>query len=179
MLGKHGDEWTQEDNEMVMYVSQSPTLFRDSVKGNIRLAQIQVTDDDIVVAATLARADEFIDNMTYGYDDLIHEKGSNLSGGQRQRIALSRAFIRQSKVVVLDEPTSELDAHTQREVMESLRGILSDKSAIIVTHRMEMTELADRIVVLDKGVIVEEGTHEGLLAQKGIYSELYTTYHRD
>jgi len=157
----------------IVYVSQEPFIFNRSIKENIALGNPDVSFEEIVNAAKIARIHDFIIQLPKGYDTIVGERGVDLSGGQRQRIALARALVSNPKIILLDDPVSNLDAETEKKLVSDLKEILRDKTALIVTQRLSLISLADRIVVMDRGRIVEEGTHEELLAKRGLYYELY------
>ena len=157
----------------VSVVLQESVLFRRPVRENIAYGRPGATIDEIVAAAKAARAHEFIERLPDGYDTVLDEQGSNLSGGQRQRIALARAFLRNSPILILDEPTSGLDAVTESELTETLDELVRGRTTIIIAHRFSTIEHADRILVLGKGVVVQEGTHQELVDQPGPYRELF------
>lgn len=154
-------------------VPQDPLLFSGSVSDNIALTNPEATSDEIVRAAQLADAHDFVMELPSGYSSPVGERGAGLSGGQRQRIAIARTLLAQPKLLVMDEATSALDYSTERRVCENLRQELKGCTVFFITHRLSTIRNADRILMMDKGVVVEQGTHEELLAAKGRYFALY------
>lgn len=166
-------DYLQKEASELIYVNQSPHLFSGTVKANIKLAQNQATDQDIQIAAGNAELEEFVEQLSDEYNTVISEQGSNFSGGQRQRLALSRAFLHSDcNLFIMDEPTSALDLTTEQKVVSSLKSYLKNKSAIIITHRLSLISLADRIIVMNEGMIVEEGTHSVLMRNNGLYKKV-------
>jgi ABC-type multidrug transport system fused ATPase/permease subunit len=159
----------------VGFVLQDTVLFRGSVRENIAYGYHDASEAQIVEAARLANADEFIVKMPGGYDTPIGERGITLSGGQRQRIGIARAFIRNAPILILDEPTASLDGESERVVMEGLDRLMKGRTVIMITHRLHTIGGADTIIVLHNGVVAEQGAHNELLALDGIYAGLYRT----
>jgi len=157
------------------FVLQDTVLFRGTVRENIAYGRPHATDRQIIEAATLANAHEFIVRMPYGYDTPITERGATLSGGQRQRIGIARAFIRDAPILILDEPTASLDPEAEKMVMEGLQRLMKGRTVLMITHRLNTILDADSIVVLQNGVVAEHGTHWDLLTLGGVYAELYRT----
>ncbi len=157
------------------FVLQETVLFRGTVRENIAYGRHRATDAQIVAAAKLANADEFIVKMPGGYDALIGERGITLSGGQRQRIGIARAFIRNAPILILDEPTASLDTESEQLVMEGLDRLTKGRTVLMITHRLNTIRGADTIIVLHNGIVAEHGTHEELLVVGGIYAGLYRT----
>jgi subfamily B ATP-binding cassette protein MsbA len=155
-------------------VSQHTFLFNDTVKNNIAYGLPKIDMDTIVTAARAAHAHEFISDLPEGYDTMVAEMGMRLSGGQRQRIAIARALLKNAPILILDEATSALDVESERSVQDALDNLMTKRTTIVIAHRLSTIRKASRIVVLVGGTIVEEGTHEELLAKKREYSRLYT-----
>ncbi len=158
----------------IAYVPQEPLLFHRSLFENIAYSNVSATHAEVVRAATLAHADEFIRELPGGYDTLVGERGIKLSGGQRQRIAIARALLKQSRILVLDEATSSLDSESERYIQEGLWELMKDKTAVVIAHRLSTIRHLDRIIVLDRGAIVQEGTHGELIKKKGLYKTLWS-----
>ena len=159
--------------QQISFVLQESLLFRAPIWQNIAYGKPEAAREEIVRAAELANASEFIDKMPEGYDTLIGERGVTLSGGQRQRIAIARAIIRNSPILILDEPSTGLDAASEQLVFDALARLMESKTSIVIAHRLATIKKADVIFVIDDGVVVERGTHAELLARGGLYSELY------
>jgi ATP-binding cassette, subfamily B, bacterial len=159
--------------EQMSFVLQETLLFRATVAQNIAYGKPQASREEIVRAARLARADEFIDRMTDGYDTMIGERGLTLSGGQRQRITIARAIIRNSPILIMDEPSAGLDAESEKLVFDALGNLMEGKTSIVIAHRLATVRRADVIFVIEQGRVVEQGTHDELLELGGLYSRLY------
>jgi len=159
--------------EQISLVLQDSLLFSGTIRENISFGRPGASDQEIRTAARLANAHEFIEKMPDGYDSAVAERGKTLSGGQKQRIAIARAILRDAPILILDEPTSSLDAVAEQVVMEALGRAAAARTTLIIAHRLSTVRLADRIVVLDHGRIVEEGTEPELLARNGRYAHLY------
>ena len=158
--------------ENLSIVLQDVFLFNGSIYDNIAYGRDTAKEEDVYAAAKAARADEFIRAMPEGYRTRIGERGARLSGGQKQRIAIARAILRDTPVLILDEATSAVDNETEEQIREAIRAAASDRTVLVIAHRLSTVRDADRILVLDNGKIAEDGTHEQLLTQNGIYANL-------
>jgi subfamily B ATP-binding cassette protein MsbA len=156
------------------FVLQDTVLFSGTLRENIAFGRHDATEEQIVNAAKLANADEFIATMPGGYNAPIGERGVTLSGGQRQRIGIARAFIRNAPILIMDEPTAALDSESEQLVMEGLERLMKGRTVIMITHRLNTIRGADSIIVLHNGIVAEKGRHEELLALGGIYAGLYS-----
>ncbi|MBI4550272.1 MAG: ATP-binding cassette domain-containing protein [Candidatus Omnitrophica bacterium] len=159
--------------DQIGLVSQEIVLFNDTIRGNIAYGKPGATFEEIVRAAEAAYADDFIRELDKGYDSWIGEKGFLLSGGQRQRIAIARAMLKNPPILILDEATSQLDTESEREVQRALENLMQGKTAFVIAHRLSTVQKADRILVLDEGRIVQQGTSESLLREDGPYRRLH------
>jgi subfamily B ATP-binding cassette protein MsbA len=157
----------------VGFVLQETVLFRGTIRENIAYGRPGATEEEIVAAAKVANADEFISRMPNGYDSMVGERGDTLSGGQRQRIGIARAVVRNSPIMILDEPTAALDTESERQVVEGLKQLMKGRTVIMIAHRLSTISDADKIIVLKDGVVAEEGSAEELLARGGVYAELH------
>jgi ATP-binding cassette subfamily B protein len=158
--------------ERIALVPQETVIFAASAKDNIRYGRWDATDEEIVEAAKAANAAEFLDSLPQGYDTFLGEGGARLSGGQRQRIVIARALLRDAPLLLLDEATSALDAHSEKLVQEALERLMKTRTTVVIAHRLATTRAADRIIVMDGGRIVEEGTHASLNKADGLYASL-------
>jgi subfamily B ATP-binding cassette protein MsbA len=159
----------------IALVSQEVVLFNDSVAANIAYGQMRdVSEDEIIAAAQAAHALEFIREWPNGFNTIVGERGVKLSGGQRQRIAIARAILKNAPILILDEATSALDSESERHVQAALETLMQGRTTLVIAHRLSTIEKADRIVVMQKGKIVEIGNHKELLAQNGIYERLHS-----
>jgi len=154
-------------------VTQEPFLFDESIKNNIGYGRPGSNEEEIVGAAKSAAAHDFIAALPDGYETKVGEGGLRLSGGQRQRIAIARAMLRNAPILLLDEATSALDSENERQVQDALKRLMKGKTTIIIAHRLTTVLDADRIYVLNLGKVVEQGSHEDLIAQGGLYARLY------
>ena len=152
---------------------QETFLFNTTIRENIRYGKLDATDEEVETAAKFVKADQFIDNMPNGYETLIKDNGSNLSQGQRQSIVIARAFLRESRILILDEATSSIDTKTENDIQTSLSILMKNKTSIVIAHRLSTIRNADNILVMDKGEIIESGTHNKLLEKNGFYAKLY------
>ncbi len=159
-------------------VLQQTFLFAESVMENIRYGRLDATDDEVVTAATLANADGFIRHLPQGYDTELSERGANLSEGQRQLIAIARAILSDPRILILDEATSSVDTRTEIQIQRALRELMSGRTSFVIAHRLSTIRSADRIVVIEQGEIVEQGTHNELLSAGGAYHRLYMSQFR-
>ena len=173
--GQAIDEVSQSTlRQNIALVPQDPHLFHRSLAENIAYAKPDATMDEIVEAATRARASNFINSLTYGYDTLVGERGVKLSGGERQRVAIARAFLADAPIVIFDEATSSLDTITEKHIQDAMAELMEGRTTLIIAHRLSTVHDVDRILVFDDGRIVEQGNHQTLMQQEeGIYRALY------
>jgi len=155
------------------YVSQEPFLFYGTVAENVRYGTFDASDGDVERAARRAQAHEFIENLPDGYDTLVGERGVKLSGGQRQRLALARTMLKDPAILVLDEATSAVDTETEAIIQDRIADFAADRTTFVIAHRLSTVRTADRILVLDDGTVVEDGTHEDLLGTDGLYANFW------
>jgi subfamily B ATP-binding cassette protein MsbA len=154
-------------------VSQETILFHDTVRANIAYGSVNPGGEEIERAARAAHAHEFISRLPQGFDTVVGERGTELSGGQRQRLAIARAILRDPPILVFDEATSALDTESERWVQEAIDRLLEGRTVFVIAHRLSTVQRADQILVLDRGRLVERGTHQTLLAVDGLYRHLY------
>ena len=169
-LAQVDSSWLRRQIGVVM---QDNVLFNATVRDNIALANPGMPSEDVVAAARLAGAHEFILELPDGYDTMIGERGLRLSGGERQRIAIARAILKNAPILILDEATSSLDTESESLVQTALHNLMSGRTAFVIAHRLTTVRHADRIVVLENGRIADSGTHEDLLTRLGTYRKLY------
>jgi ATP-binding cassette subfamily B protein len=160
-------------------VLQTPHLFSGSIRENIRYGQLDATDEQVEEAARLAGADEFIRTMEKGYDEEVGEGGNLLSVGQKQLISLARAILARPEIFVMDEATSSVDTLTEARVQQGMAAVMAGRTSFVIAHRLSTIKRADRILVIERGQIVEMGNHAELLRQRGHYYRLYTRQFRD
>jgi subfamily B ATP-binding cassette protein MsbA len=161
--------------EQIGYVLQDTVLFHGTIADNIAFGRPGASREEIIRAAELANAHEFISRMAQGYDTIVGERGSTLSGGQRQRIGIARVMIRNNPILLLDEPTAALDTESEKLVIEALERLMKGRTVITIAHRLTTIRDADQIIVINGGVVAENGTHDELLAKNGIYAQLHRT----
>jgi ATP-binding cassette subfamily B protein len=172
--GQPIDSVTQHDvHEAIAYVAQEPALFHRTLRDNIAYGNPKATEEQVKKAAELSHSLEFIKDLPQGFDTLVGERGVKLSGGQRQRVAIARAILKDAPIIVLDEATSALDSHSEKLIQEALTELMKNRTSIVIAHRLSTIAKLDRIIVLDKGKVSEEGTHNELLAAGGIYANLW------
>jgi ATP-binding cassette subfamily B protein len=159
--------------DQVSLVQQEPLLFPRSIAENIRYGRLDATDDEVMTAARAANAHEFIAALPQGYETKLGERGAKISGGERQRIAMARAFLKDAPVLILDEPTSSIDSRTEAVILDALELLMEGRTTLIVAHRLSTLRRANRVVVINGGQVVEQGTHDFLIAQGGLYAQLH------
>lgn len=160
--------------DLTAYVPQDTTIFHRSIRDNIAYAKPNASEAEIIAAAKHAQAHEFITKLDEGYNTLVGERGIKLSGGQRQRIAIARAILKDAPILLLDEATSALDSESEKLIQKALLDLLDDRTALVIAHRLSTIQHMDRILVFDDGRVVEQGNHQQLLANKGLYARLWS-----
>jgi ATP-binding cassette, subfamily B, bacterial len=169
---------TQDDlRRNIAYVPQEPLLFHRSIYDNIAYGNPKASKEEVIKAAGLAHADEFINKLPNGYETLVGERGVKLSGGQKQRVAIARAMLKKAPILVLDEATSALDSKSEKLITSALNSLMENRTTIVIAHRLSTIRKLDRIILLKDGKAVEDGTHQELLEQKGLYAELWEHQH--
>lgn len=154
-------------------VQQDVFLFGGTIRENIAYGKLDASDDEIMEAARRARLDELIENLPDGLDTVVGERGVKLSGGQKQRLSIARIFLKNPPILILDEATSALDTATEQAIQQSLSELSAGRTTLVIAHRLATIQNAGRIVVVDNGSIIEQGSHQGLLEQSGIYARLH------
>jgi subfamily B ATP-binding cassette protein MsbA len=157
---------------LMSIVTQEPILFNDSIEGNIALGRPGATAAEIEKAARIANAHEFIAKKENGYSTNIGDRGTKLSGGERQRVTIARALLKNPPILILDEATSSLDTESEKLVQDAINNMMKERTSLVIAHRLSTIRHADEIIVLQKGKIVERGSHDSLIAQGGFYKKL-------
>jgi len=172
--GKNSEDITLESlRRQISVVLQEPLLFSGTIADNIRYGRLEATRDDIIAAAKAANAHDFIVRLPKQYETEIGERGAQLSGGERQRISVARAFLKDSPILILDEPTSAIDSKTESVILEALERLMIGRTTFMIAHRLSTIRKADRILVLDRGQLVQHGTHDELIGCEGLYRQLH------
>ena len=156
-------------------VTQETHLFHDTIRTNLLYARLDATQAELEAAARAANIHDFVVSLPDGYDTIVGERGYRLSGGEKQRVALARVILKNPRILVLDEATSNLDSESEMLIQEALKRVMAGRTSIVIAHRLSTILAADVILVMDRGMIVERGTHRELLAQAGLYAQLYET----
>ena len=159
-------------------VLQDTFLFSDTVMNNIRYGRPAASDEEVIAAAQLAHAHEFIERLPDGYQTVLGERGAGLSQGQRQLLAIARVALIDPRILILDEATSSVDTRTERQIQQALEELLHGRTSFVIAHRLSTIRHADQVLFVDAGQIIERGTHDSLLAQGGRYAELYMSQFR-
>jgi subfamily B ATP-binding cassette protein MsbA len=162
----------KEYRKLLGMVTQESVLFNDTVYNNILMGKPTATREEVIAAAKIANADSFISNLPNGYDSNIGDDGGKLSGGQKQRVSIARAVLKNPPIMILDEATSALDTESEKFVQDALEKMMENRTSLVIAHRLSTIQKADWIVVMEKGDIVEQGTHHELIAKKGTYQKL-------
>jgi ATP-binding cassette subfamily B protein len=156
------------------FVFQDVVLLNDTILVNIRIGNMNATEEQIIAAAKAAHCGDFVDKLPGGYNTMLGENGATLSGGERQRISIARALLKDAPIVLLDEATASLDPENEASIQQAISTLIPHKTVLVIAHRLRTIAGADTIIVLDKGQVAEQGTHDELLAQDGLYRKLYT-----
>jgi len=164
---------------LIGMVTQEVILFDDTVAHNISYGRLDASREDVFQAAKAANAHEFILELEEGYETIIGERGVKLSGGQKQRIAIARAILKNPQILIFDEATSSLDGESEYQVQEAIYRLMKDRTTLIIAHRLSTIRNCSKIVVIDKGIIAEQGSHEELIEQGNLYKKLYNIQFRD
>ena len=159
----------------IAIVLQDTVLFKDTIKNNLKYGNETATDEEVKAAGILSNSNYFIRNLNDKYDTVLSEGGSNLSQGQRKLLSIGRAVLADPKILILDEATSSVDTRTEKNIQDAMANLMHNRTSLIIAHRLSTIQDADVIVVIDKGVIVEQGNHEALLKKQGKYYDLYMT----
>ena len=157
----------------ISLVSQDITLFDDTIKNNIKYSKLDSAEEELIEAAKLSFCDEFVNKLPNKYDTLIGENGVRLSGGEKQRLSIARAILKKTKIILLDEATSSLDAETENKIQKAIIHLTKDKTSLIIAHRLSTILNADKIFVINEGKVVDQGDHESLLNNSKIYKNFY------
>lgn len=174
LFGKSISQYNHKDlRDLIAYVPQDTYLFNTSIRENIRMGRLNASDQEIIEAAKLSQIHDYITTLPDQYDTKVGEKGIRLSGGQRQRIGIARAILKPSPIFVLDEATSALDSENESKIQDIIQSLSQSRTVIIIAHRLSTIVQSDKIIVMERGQVVEEGTHEELISQMGIYRQLY------
>src|SRR5690606_30528697 len=155
-------------------VPQDTVLFNDTILYNIRYGRPDASEEEVMEAARLAQIDKFIEALPDGYRTMVGERGLKLSGGEKQRVAIARTLLKSPPILILDEATSALDSHTEKEIQDAIDRVSKDRTTLVIAHRLSTIVHADNILVMEKGRLVEQGTHAELLARNGLYASLWS-----
>jgi ATP-binding cassette subfamily B protein len=172
------DVTQQSLRRQIGIVLQDPFLFSDTVMNNIRYGRPEASDEEVIAAARLARADEFIERLADGYQTILGERGAGLSQGQRQLLSIARVALIDPRILILDEATSSVDTRTEREIQHALEELLSGRTSFVIAHRLSTIRHADQVLVVNDGQIIERGTRKSLLEARGFYYDLYMSQFR-